>query len=314
MTIANRMTATDFFSYVAAALQGIPPHPTDFSVLARIAQLGNIPGQPFDAARFTDTELSEIQEGATAALEEMVAAIPTIGTEANGWTNFSNTGVYGNSYLAGPASPSLGSAPPARRRDLPAPRPRCRRRPVVGDQNYILHSTPTPCRPLRRSGPSRCRTRRDSRQRMSSTGSRPATGTRCTTTTTDPWTSTSSTATPARTRKPTGCPHRWVHSASTCVCTHPHPRRSTAAGAYPWCTRPDARGRPAGRAALDTPAGRPNWVVTNTFPAAQPTSTWINQMCLVCLSTRCRRSSTVGYGMRMARTPWPHDRIMVGAP
>ena len=129
MTIANRMTATDFFSYVAAALQGIPPHPTDFSVLARIAQLGNIPGQPFDAARFTDTELSEIQEGATAALEEMVAAIPTIGTEANGWTNFSNTGVYGNSYLAGPASPSPGSAPPARRRDLPAPRPRCRRRP-----------------------------------------------------------------------------------------------------------------------------------------------------------------------------------------
>jgi hypothetical protein len=115
LTIANRMSAVEFFSYAATALTTIPPHASDFSILARISRLGIVPGQPFSTDRFDQAERAEIQDGASAALQQMIASVPTMGTETEGWSNFANTvGVYGNAYLtrAGVTLAGLGANPP----------------------------------------------------------------------------------------------------------------------------------------------------------------------------------------------------------
>ena len=49
----NSMSAVDFFSYAAELLATNPPHPTDFSQLARIANLGIAAGRAFDASGFS---------------------------------------------------------------------------------------------------------------------------------------------------------------------------------------------------------------------------------------------------------------------
>jgi hypothetical protein len=78
------MSAVELFSCAANALLTIPPHPTDFAVLARIAHVGIIPGQPFDASAFDADQLAQLQDGASEALEGIIAAVPTLGTETNG--------------------------------------------------------------------------------------------------------------------------------------------------------------------------------------------------------------------------------------
>ena len=78
LTIVNEFTAIDFFTRAAQALKVNPPHSTDFSVLARIAQIGIVPGEDFDRTRFTDAEVHEIEAGATAALADLRAALATL--------------------------------------------------------------------------------------------------------------------------------------------------------------------------------------------------------------------------------------------
>lgn len=141
LTLVNAMSAVDFFTCAADALAVNPPHATDFSILSRIAKLGIVPGQPFDAGRFGAEEIAEIQAGATVALQALIASIPTLGTETGGWTSFSDTiGVYGNAYAtrAAVALAGLGANPPEDAiypllvRDADGD-------PVVGERDYVLH-------------------------------------------------------------------------------------------------------------------------------------------------------------------------------
>ncbi|UWE07744.1 DUF1254 domain-containing protein [Actinacidiphila bryophytorum] len=100
LALVNGLTGTEFLARACDVLATVPPHPTDFSVLARIADLGVVPGQPFDAGRFSADQLAEIDAGATHALAQMRAAQPTLGTQANGWSSVLQTiGVYGNDYF-----------------------------------------------------------------------------------------------------------------------------------------------------------------------------------------------------------------------
>ena len=88
LKLVNNMSAVDFFTCAADLLAVNPPHATDFSQLARIANLGIVAGEPFDASRFSAEELAEIDAGRAAALQDMLAALNTLGTNIDGWTTF----------------------------------------------------------------------------------------------------------------------------------------------------------------------------------------------------------------------------------
>jgi hypothetical protein len=137
----NSMSAVDFFSYAAELLATNPPHPTDFSQLARIANLGIAAGRPFDASGFSAEERAEIDAGFTAALQDMRAALPTLGTSVNGWITFTETmGVYGNYYFKRAVVALVGlGANPAEDAVYPVLITDAVGSPTTGENDYVIH-------------------------------------------------------------------------------------------------------------------------------------------------------------------------------
>lgn len=141
LTIVNGLSAIDYFARAAEALKICPPHSTDFSVLARISQLGIVPGKDFDRARFTDTDLKEIEAGADAALADLRRALATLGTKVNGWTVFTDTmGVYGNYYFKRAAMTLIGlGANPAEDAVYPFLATDADGDTLTGDRQYVIN-------------------------------------------------------------------------------------------------------------------------------------------------------------------------------
>ncbi|MBV9717407.1 MAG: DUF1254 domain-containing protein [Solirubrobacterales bacterium] len=139
--VVSTMGAREFFAYAARALAQNRPHLTDFSVLARIARLGIVPGKQWDAAGFGNDDLREIEAGAAAALEDITAAVPTIGSETNGWTTFSDiAGVYGNQYFERAVVTAAGlGANPVEDALCALLLTDGDGDPVVGEHDYVLH-------------------------------------------------------------------------------------------------------------------------------------------------------------------------------
>ncbi|MFI1092723.1 DUF1254 domain-containing protein [Streptomyces sp. NPDC020917] len=141
LTLVNRMTGIEFFTHACRILRTVPPHPTDFSILARIADLGITPGRPFDDERFTAGQKAEIDTGAKEALQQMLAAQPTLGTQANGWSSVLDTiGVYGNDYFRRAVVTLLGmGANPPEDAVYPLLNADADGEPLTGTHDYVIH-------------------------------------------------------------------------------------------------------------------------------------------------------------------------------
>jgi hypothetical protein len=94
------MTAVDFFAVAAELMKVHPPHPTDFSVLARIARIGLRPGGSFDSGQLDPKTRAALDMAPKAAQDLMTQAFPRLAKVVNGWSmNTDTMGVYGNFYL-----------------------------------------------------------------------------------------------------------------------------------------------------------------------------------------------------------------------
>ncbi|MGC4933516.1 DUF1254 domain-containing protein [Gordonia sp. DT30] len=140
LRLVNGMSALDYFSFAADALTIIPPHRTDFSVLARIAALGVVPGKPFDAATFSAEQAAQLEAGAAAA-RTTLADLTGLGRVANGWEIITESiGVYGNDYRkrAQVTLVGLGANPPDDA-VYPVLLTDAAGRPLTGDRAYTIH-------------------------------------------------------------------------------------------------------------------------------------------------------------------------------
>lgn len=98
LRLVERMSGVELFTYACGVLMRCPPHATDFSVLARIADLGIVPGRRFDRHALDAGALREVEAGADAAREAIARTF--VGRRANGWViPTEGIGVYGNDYL-----------------------------------------------------------------------------------------------------------------------------------------------------------------------------------------------------------------------
>jgi hypothetical protein len=137
----NGMAALDYLAHAADLLAVNPPHPTDFSILARLANLGIVAGKPFDAQRFSPDQRADIEAGKQDALAAIVSAAPSLGNIVDGWmTLVEGMGVYGNAYLrrAVVAMVGLGANPPE---DAVYPLlvSDADGRPLSGENDYVIH-------------------------------------------------------------------------------------------------------------------------------------------------------------------------------
>ena len=141
LRLVNGMSAVEFFALACEVMKLNPPHPTDFSIHARIANLGIVPGESFNEDRLAASALGEVEAGATAAREAIAANIAHLGAKAGGWTLATEAiGVYGNSYLkrATIAFGGLGANPPEDA-IYPVLLADADGAPITGDRDYVIH-------------------------------------------------------------------------------------------------------------------------------------------------------------------------------
>ena len=141
LRVVNGMDPLDFFTYAANLLAVHPPHPTDFSQLARIAHLGIVPGKLFDPTSFDAEKHTDIEAGWKAALHDLASAGPTMGTRVNGWNIVTqNVGVYGNAYFtrAVVALVGLGMNQPEDA-TYPLLTADASGEPLSGEHDYVIH-------------------------------------------------------------------------------------------------------------------------------------------------------------------------------
>ncbi len=69
--LVDALSAIEFFTYAAELLRVHPTHSTDFSVLARIAALGIVPGMKFDATGYSETQRASLELGAGDARRDL---------------------------------------------------------------------------------------------------------------------------------------------------------------------------------------------------------------------------------------------------
>jgi hypothetical protein len=137
----NSMSAPDFFTHAAELLQTNSPHPTDFSQLARIKLLGIAVGEDFDAGRFSESEVPELEAGRQTALTGLTEGLARLGMPLNGWITLRDTmGVYGNHYYKRAAIALAGlGANPAEDAIYPLLVADADGEPVDGEIDYVLH-------------------------------------------------------------------------------------------------------------------------------------------------------------------------------
>jgi hypothetical protein len=137
----NKMPADKYFSYAAELMKLHPPHPTDWSTIARLKLIGIEPGKSFDFGKADPAIKAALERGAADGLKTMYAKIPTIARVVNGWQISTDTmGVYGNYYLKRAIIAMIGlGANQAEDAVYPINIADSDGRPMDGANNYVLH-------------------------------------------------------------------------------------------------------------------------------------------------------------------------------
>jgi hypothetical protein len=141
-----KMDGTAFFTRLAALMKTNPPASEDAPIIAKLARIGLVPGQPFNA----DPALAaELDAGAKAASQTIIDEAHKRGGAAKGWMVSSGIGLYGTDYAkrAGVAYFGLGAnldadaMYPSARNDLDG-------QPLDGANRYVIHFEKTKTPPV----------------------------------------------------------------------------------------------------------------------------------------------------------------------
>ncbi len=100
----NKLDASAFFNRLAALMKDNPPAGADARIIKRMAQLGIVPGQPFDVNKL-DPTLAQVFDNVPKVAQANTLAWFRDGVKAgdttveNGWVFARKTGSYGTDYI-----------------------------------------------------------------------------------------------------------------------------------------------------------------------------------------------------------------------
>lgn len=139
--VLARMTAPEFFDKLASLMKENPPATADAPMLAKLGQLGVVPGQAFVVANLGKGGDKALQQGAKAGLAKLISeARGKTANEVNGWAIIGDLGRYGTKYLfrAAVAYFGLGANLP---NDALYPKTAVDSdgKPLSGANRYVLH-------------------------------------------------------------------------------------------------------------------------------------------------------------------------------
>jgi hypothetical protein len=94
------MDTSAYFNMMAKLMGGAaPPAPEDAAMLARMAKIGLVPGQPFDMGRLDPDVRAALKDLGKTSLQRIEANKNTLGAMANGWVIAKGLGIYATDYM-----------------------------------------------------------------------------------------------------------------------------------------------------------------------------------------------------------------------
>jgi hypothetical protein len=135
----SSMAVAEYFDRALALMEMHPPHLTDWSLLARMARIGLVPGSSFaDLDPLVQSALATVETDAQASLTR---ALPGLANVVNGWqVNIDTMGVYGNFYVKRAIVTMIGlGANAAEDAIYPVLQADADGKPIRGDSDYVLH-------------------------------------------------------------------------------------------------------------------------------------------------------------------------------
>ena len=92
----HQMDAVKYFTLLAKLMKDNPPAATDAPMLAKLATIGLVPGEDFDATKLPAAAAKEIPG---VAQKKILGHFKDAGSNVNGWMYSTKAGVYGTDYL-----------------------------------------------------------------------------------------------------------------------------------------------------------------------------------------------------------------------
>jgi hypothetical protein len=94
------MDASSYFNMMARLMGSTaPPAREDAPMLARMAKIGLVPGQPFDMTKLPPAVQAALKDLGTVGLHRIEANKDSLGAMVNGWVVTKGLGVYGTDYM-----------------------------------------------------------------------------------------------------------------------------------------------------------------------------------------------------------------------
>jgi hypothetical protein len=95
----DALDVNTYFNYLAQLLKTNPPSADDAPMVARMAKIGLVPGQDFDASKLGVFDKEAIRAVPKAAQLKIMAHMKEMGEDVNGFQVFTHTGLYRTAYL-----------------------------------------------------------------------------------------------------------------------------------------------------------------------------------------------------------------------
>jgi len=136
----NALDAKTYFSKLAELLKENPPTPADAPMVAQMAKIGLIPGQPFDLSKVDPAVSQALQNVPKKALAKIMAHEDKAGKLENGWIVTNQTGKYGTDYLQRALVTAIGlGANLPQDAIYPVAKIDSQGKPLDGANKYTLH-------------------------------------------------------------------------------------------------------------------------------------------------------------------------------
>lgn len=95
----NAMTASAYFNKLSELLKDNPPTKQDAAIVAKMAKLGMVPGEPYDFSKMDSAIIKGLDDSVKVAQAAIMAHEKKAGVDKNGWLFSTKTGVYGTDYI-----------------------------------------------------------------------------------------------------------------------------------------------------------------------------------------------------------------------
>jgi hypothetical protein len=136
----NALDVAAYFNLMAQLMKDNPPTAEDAPIVARIAKIGIVPGQPFDLTKLSPAAQQALKAVPNAAVGKIMGYFKDSGKQENGWAFFTKTGIYGTDYLDRAFITAVGLGA-NRQQDAvyPTSQVDADGKPYLGANKYVLH-------------------------------------------------------------------------------------------------------------------------------------------------------------------------------